>query len=265
MDKRKEELKDLYSNLKEAEKEGINPPHYDIQSEDIDFRELICKFGEVTNQDSPDGIIPLGNAVYMVEHFQTSAYADNLLQKLVNQNYDRAKAGIKEGSCKKETPLHLDVIEWRNKFSKDLEKHMGHYDDYIENTHKDYPGKPYKFILVVEDVSELGIGENKYTILEIEEFAQEILRYPQIDGVIVCANSPRGYQVVAKERAGIERGVKISIDNCIGTPNEIWMYMDRIETELSPGKKKKLIKKCFRLLRKEDLSMNDSVFVEKKS
>lgn len=64
----KSELKDLYNKIVES---GAKCEYF---SDSIDFGEIISRFKDVEGEDSPDGIILIGDTAYMVEHFQISLY-----------------------------------------------------------------------------------------------------------------------------------------------------------------------------------------------
>ena len=176
--------------------------------ESINFPVIIEKFQSVDEQDRPDGIILVDDIVYMVEHFQISPYlteqGDDMLQKSMKSNNTK-KLGNEVSLINSDDNWEDCLLEnWLTAFLRNFTNHMSKYQEYVKNAKDRYPDKPCKLLIVVEDNSNSVVTDKNLCILDILEFVEKILSYPQIDGVITFKTSPLGDSVVAKDRTQLE-------------------------------------------------------------
>lgn len=251
----KSELKDLYGKIS---KPDVNCEYF---SDSIDFESIIDHFKDVENQDSPDGIISLGDTVYMVEHFQTSLYGkgngDKLQQALSARNTRNLGnvVSLFEDSGDWESQL-LD--NWLSTFSKLLDKHLSHYSEYREHTSAKYPNKPCKFILMIEDNSYSIITNEDLDILDIQEFVDQILSYDKVDGVIVFTTSSRSNSVIAKDRRYLrtdkDSGKLLKLSSC----GILMLIKDIVVADLTPEERARHIE----AIRHGFCNLNDNMIFE---
>ncbi len=194
------ELKNLYKKIVE------NGIHTESHSFNFDFEQLIKRFEETTDQDRPDGIIPIGNTVFVLEHFQISIYINNerddLYQKAMGEKTRYFKKYPDEKSAIDE--LMPGIQNLLKSFQSSLISHLRSYPAYMEKAQERYPNQNYVFVLVVEDNSQdIFIDEENpaktLSILGVYEFVNSILNYPEIDGVILYSTSQRGDFLVAED------------------------------------------------------------------
>ena len=202
----KHELKDLYQRFMRSN------TRYRLYFGSINFPIIIEKFRDIESHERPDGLILLDDTVYMVEHFQVSPYlteqGTDQLQRALNSN-NTQKIGDEVYLIGNDDNWEDNLLNnWLYAFSASLAKHIKQYQNYIEETQKRYPNKPHKFLIVVEDNSNSVVTNEDLCILDILEFVEEILSYPQIDGVITFKTSTRGNSVVAKDRIQLDADQK---------------------------------------------------------
>ena len=109
-------LKKLYEKITQ------NNIHVQSHSEKYNFEEIVQSFKTITNQDRPDGIVLLGDTVFVLEHFQISIYTDDRHQDLYQkqqgqrisslkkskQNHKSRKAISAENKASGKLPLQFD-------------------------------------------------------------------------------------------------------------------------------------------------------------
>lgn len=205
----KNEFRDLFNKFNS---DGVTVPtnQSTLSASSIDFDSLTQNLGAIEPRESPDGIFLNGDIAYMLEHFQISPYgAKNGSDELQRANGRSYKSIVKEFPTCDEVHMDLNssLLNLKRSFSASLSKHMGQYHNYLQNAASEYPGKEYKFIIVVQDNSEAIINEDGISILDIKEFVQEILSYQQIDGVVVYTSDPRGPQIIAKDRIQMQNDI----------------------------------------------------------
>jgi len=250
----KSELKDLYGKIS---KPDIKCKYF---SNSIDFAGIIDCFKNVESQDRPDGIILLGDTVYMVEHFQISIYG---IKKRNGKWIDKLQCAFGSNNSGDVVALYDDCINWesqllnnwRTSFTDHLNKHLKQYSKYEENTNKKYPYSPHKFILTIEDNSNSIITNDGLCILDIQEFVEEILLYPEIDGVIVFNTSTRGNSVIAKDRSYLEADRDSEKLRSISSCDILALIANIITDEFTPEQKDVIAGKICHILGKSKESM----------
>lgn len=260
----KSELKDLYAKIAES---NARCKYY---FQFINFPAIIEQFQDIEEQDRPDGIILLDNTVYMIEHFQISPYltkrSDDKLQIVLNSNNTK-KLGNEVRLVSNDNDWENCLLHnWLTAFSYSLSHHVDKYQDYTKNTQELHPGKPYKFIIVVEDNSNSIVTNENLCILDIQEFVERVLSCPQIDGVITFKTSPLENLVVAKDRTQLEAdqrsGKLLGMAYC-----DFLMLLEKVGGIQGLTVKQRMTMKdqIFRLLGnlKEIATIEDSVQVEK--
>lgn len=241
----KNELQNLYYRI--AESKAIR--HFD--SETINFDAIIDQFHSVKNHERPDGIILQDNTVYMVEHFQNSIYwskGKDRLKEALNPNNTRgtylALTAMEQIMQEKPNGLNHLLNNWLQGFSTSLEKHMKKYPEYLKNTKSLYPNYPCKFILLVEDNSFAIISNDSvddFSILDLSDFVECILKYPEIDGVIVYKSNTIGSAVIAKDRNRMQNDKKqkslasLILCNIVSAYGEIFSPEQRQELQNQIG------------------------------
>ncbi len=260
----KSELKDLYCKIARPD---VECKYF---SDSIDFAGIIDNFKNVENQDKPDGIIPLGDTVYMVEHFQISIYGR---KKQDGKWIDELQRALGAKDSRGAVALYDDCIgwerqllnNWRTSFADHLGSHLKHYPTYEENTNKKYPHNPHKFILMIEDNSNSIITNDGLCILDIQEFVEEILVHREIDGVIVFNTSTRGNSVIAKDRSYLEADSDSGKLRPISSCDILALIADVITDKFTPEQKDNIVKEICRILGnlKENMLLGDDVQVIK--
>ena len=266
----KNELKKLYDVVKNPGTRLI------INSKIIkDFKPILNRFDEVDNQERPDGLILVGDTVYMLEHFQVSMYLDkkgnDLLKQAQGNTFKRQLK--KDSDCMKFEDKYLlfdketllpDIFNLLRSFNTSLTKHMSNYDKYLENAQSKFPNKMYKFILVIEDNSDAIILKNddwnsSLCLLDYREIVEQILEYQQIDGVIVFDSDTRGKHITAKDKECLQNSELCEMDLCELVVNYVCMYFSREQQE-------NILRKLQTVLRiKDDFGIVENVSVEKNS
>lgn len=66
MNHEKKELQKLYQMIQQK------CPTKDMRSDEIPFEKIIEEFRNIEQQDRPDGILPIDDTVYIIEHFMVS-------------------------------------------------------------------------------------------------------------------------------------------------------------------------------------------------
>lgn len=222
----KNELKNIYHQLTSRN------PEKRFFSSTIDFDKVINAFADVKDkQECPDGIIEIGNVVYILEHFEVSLYRNknngDLLRIAQNNNYINFFKRTNIANYIENLNSSLENL--LNAFNISLDKHMKRYNEYVKNAQKDHQDKEYKLIFVVEDTSHSIINEDGISLLDTYECAEKILSYSQIDGVILYHTSNRGDFITAKDRKTIENelsGLK-KIQNCEVIMQYIAMHISK--------------------------------------
>ncbi len=181
-------LKKLYEKITQ------NNIHVQSHSEKYNFEEIVQSFKTITNQDRPDGIVLLGDTVFVLEHFQISIYTDDRHQDLYQKAIEPKNKFFEKNPNRiiKVEKLFPQKIKLLESFHYSLTSHLKDksYAAYMKKAQQQYPDKKCVFILVVEDNSQ-GIlinplkSDQSLSILDIAECVNEILQYPEIDGVIL--------------------------------------------------------------------------------
>lgn len=195
------ELKELSAKIKH------NSTKVASHSSLYDFASLVSCFDKIPqNQDRPDGIIPLGDTVFILEHFQISVYVDKKHQDLYRKAISPHKRFFEKhlDTPTFETDLKPFKENLLESFKQSLLDHTNQYQAYQKNTQAMYPDTRYKFMLVIEDNSQDILIDTAdiskaLSILDIEDFVDLILEHQQIDGVILYSTSPRGDFIIAED------------------------------------------------------------------
>lgn len=259
----KTELKDL------KKKYSGKDVSRNICSEVIDFDNIIEEFSRVENQDCPDGLITIKSTVYLVEHFQISIFrttrkGDRLAQAL-GTDYTKYFEQHPHETLKAEQ-LFPDLNNLLKNFSQKLKSHMSRFNVYLDNAKRQCPGKKYKFIFVIEDNSNSIINDEGLSILDLDEFVETILEYPEIDGVLTFYNNTRGKFVVGKDRNQMEfehaTNVLKNLNLC-----EFMLVLQSIDIEKPSDEMKAAIEKMchFDAFKKDAISITDDIQVEKQN
>ena len=197
----KNELKRLYDSIKESN------ARCEYLSDSIDFAKIIDQFPKTIHHNYPDGIVELDNVVYILEHFEVSAYREgkeDSLKKVLNSSCNKLLSKNPKG---KKLDLHPSVANLCFALINSTEKHMKQYNNYLSNAKKiaqeDNPAKQYKFIFVIEEMGNTVIENENFTVLDILECTEILLSYEQIDGIIAYHHGRGENYLIALDRKNL--------------------------------------------------------------
>ena len=215
----KNELKKLHKKITQ------NNIHLQSHSAKYNFEKIVQNFKTITNQDRPDGIVLLGDTVFVLEHFQISIYTDEQHQDLYQKAMGPKNKYFEKNPDRiiKTEELFPQKMKLLESFHYSLASHLkdNSYEAYMEKARKQYPDKKYAFILVVEDNSQDILidslkRDQSLSILDIAECVNEILQHSEIDGVISYNTSPRGDFLLAEDSVYLQeqrdKGNLISVE-----------------------------------------------------
>ena len=175
-----------------------------IESSEINFKEIIDNMVNCDPRDRPDGLLLIGNIVYILEHFEMSIFKNTKRKGDALKSVEK----IPVEKIKKDVQLHPKKYNLINNLEKGLLKHANSFEVYFEEATKQFPNKEYKLILLIEDNSNDIVvnseGED-INILSVLETLCLLINYQDIAGVINYNTSPRGNYMIANDTKVMQR------------------------------------------------------------